>query len=129
MYKIFLTIFLLHMFAGFFLQSKRISKLKAEKIIYLFGHVGLYTLVFIVLSPILLGLSYEEGLVYSLINGVLHFIVDFITGKVKKKLSDFDTKRTLVVLLDYTLHLIILTTTYLFIYPNAMYRITFWDVA
>jgi len=128
MYKIFLTIFLMHMFAGFFLQSKRISKLKAEKIIYLFGHVGLYTLVFIVLSPILLGLSYEEGLVYSLINGVLHFIVDFFTGKVKKRISDLDTKRTLIVLIDYTLHLIILTATYVCIYPSAMYRITFWDV-
>ena len=128
MYKVFLTIFLMHMFAGFFLQSKRISKLKAEKIIYLFEHVGLYTLVFVVLSPILLGLSYEEGLIYSLINGVLHFIVDFFTGKVKKKISGLDSKRTLIVLLDYTLHLIILTATYIYIYPNAMYRITFWDV-
>ena len=128
MYKIFLTIFLIHMFAGFSLQSKKLSKLKAEKIIYLFGHVGLYTLVFIVLSPILLGLTYEEGLVYSLINGVLHFIVDFITGKIKKKVSNLEAKHTLVVLFDYTLHLLILTITYFSIYPTAMYRITFWDV-
>lgn len=128
MSKILITIFVMHIFAGFFLQSKRISKLKAEKIRYLFGHVALYTTVFIILSPILLGLTFMEGLFYSLLNGVLHFVVDFLTGKLKRKFSNNERKRNYVVLLDYTIHLIILVSTYLYFYPTAMYRISFWDV-
>jgi len=128
MIKTIFVIFILHVFAGFFLQSNRISKLKREKIRYLLEHVGLYTLVFILLSPVLLGLTIVQGLIYSLINGVLHFVVDYITGRLKVKLiNKNEVKYNLIVVMDYTLHLVILLSTYFYLYPNAYQVISFWE--
>lgn len=128
MYKTLVIIFLMHIFGGFFLQSNRISKLKREKKRYLFEHVGMYTLIFIILSPILLGLTIWQGLIYSLINGVLHFVVDYFTGKLKVRLIDKDeVKYNLTVVMDYTIHLVILISTYFYLYPNAYKVITFWE--
>lgn len=128
MYKSILIIFVLHIFAGFFLQSNRISKLKREKLLYLFQHVGMYTLIFIIFSPILLGLTLLQGIVYSLINGVFHLFVDYFTGKLKIKLiGKNEVRYNLTVVMDYTLHLIILISTYVYLYPNAFKTITFWE--
>jgi hypothetical protein len=128
MLKTFVVIFLLHVFAGFFLQSNRISKLKRENKRYLLEHVGMYTLVFIILSPILLGLTILQGLIYSLINGVLHFIVDYFTGKIKLKfIGKNEVNYNLTVVLDYTIHLLILVGTYFYLYPDAYKIITFWE--
>lgn len=130
MTKIVITLFVMHIFAGYFLQSSRISQLKAVKLRYLFEHVGLYTTVFIVLSPVLLGLSFKEGLIYSLLNGFLHFVVDYFTGKFKKGFRGrSELKFNILVGVDYSIHLLILLTTYLYFYPNAMNTLSFWDVA
>src|ERR1035437_1533506 len=128
MYKTFIIIFLLHIFGGFFLQSNRISKLKREKFIYLLQHVGMYTLIFIVFSPILLGLTILQGLEYSLINGVLHLGVDYFTGKLKVKLiHGNEVKYNLVVVMDYTIHLVILAITFIWLFPHAINAVTFFD--
>src|SRR5665647_2428739 len=128
MIKTLVVIFILHVFAGFFLQSNRISKLKREKNRYLLEHVGLYTLVFIILSPVLLGLTILQGLVYSLINGVLHLIVDYFTGKLKVKLIDKnEVKYNLTIVMDYTIHMVILVSTYFYMYPDAYKALTFWE--
>lgn len=128
MYRSFFIIFILHIFGGFFLQSDRISKLKRENIYYLFQHVGMYTLIFIVFSPVLLGLTFWQGLVYSLINGVLHFIVDFFTGKVKSRMIvKNEVKYNLIVVLDYSLHLTLLFVTFIWLYPNAVNVVTIFD--
>ena len=128
MYKSFIIIFVLHIFAGFFLQSNRISKLKRENKRYLLEHVGMYTLIFIIFSPLLLGLNFWQGLEYSLVNGVLHLIVDYYTGKLKvKTLNKNEVNYNLVVVLDYTIHLIILSITYVWLYPGAINSVTFWD--
>ena len=128
MYKSFIIIFLLHIFGGFFLQSNRISKLKREKFVYLLQHVGMYTLIFIAFSPILLGLTILQGLEYSLINGVLHLGVDYFTGKLKVRLINKDeVKYNLIVVMDYTIHLVILAITFIWLYPHAINAVTFFD--
>lgn len=127
MIKAFIIIFVLHIFAGFFLQSKRISKLKKVKKRYLFYHVGVYTLIFIVLSPVLLGITFLQGLVFSLINGCLHLGVDYFTSKFKLKFHKEEVKYGVIVGIDYTLHLSMLIATYLLLYPNAINAITFFD--
>jgi len=128
MYKLFLIIFILHIFGGFFLQSNRISKLKRKNLFYLLQHVGLYTLIFVVFSPILLGITFLQGIVYSVINGVLHFIVDFFTGKLKSKMIVKDEiKYNLTVVLDYSIHLTLLFITFILLYPNAIHVVTFWE--
>lgn len=121
MIKTFVLIFVMHVVAGFFLQSKKISKLKREQKRYLFLHVGIYTLFFIIFSPILLGLTIVQGLVYSLMNGVLHLIVDYITGRFKVKYFEkYNFKYKLTVVVDYALHLSILIITYLCFYHNSI---------
>jgi hypothetical protein len=128
MIKTLVVIFILHVFAGFFLQSNRISKLKRENKRYLLEPFGLYTLVFIILSPVLLGLTILQGLVYSLINGVLHLVVDYFTGKLKVKLIDKnEVKYNLTIAMDYTIHLVILVSTYFYLYPDAYKALTFWE--
>jgi len=116
-----IIILLIHVIADFFFQGSKMSKLKASKYIYLFEHVTIYTLFFVVLSPILLGLTVLEGLIFSLINGVLHLLIDFIIGKYKTKyyLTN-ESKYVEVIGLDHTLHLIILITTYIYIFPHAI---------
>lgn len=127
MFKTFIIILLLHIFAGYFLQSKRISRLKRVKKRYLFEHVGLYTLIFIILSPLLLSITFVEGIIFSLINGCLHLTVDYFTGKFKLKYHKDDVRYGVVVGIDYTLHISMLLITYVLLYPNAMNAVTFWD--
>ena len=117
-----LILIVIHIFADFFLQGSKMSKLKMIKLPYLIEHVGIYTFVFIVLSPLFLGLSLLQGLVFSLINGFLHFVVDFISGRLKTKyLYVTNYKYVLVSAFDQCSHLTILILTYIYLYPNAMY--------
>jgi len=123
MYKTFILIFVMHVVAGFFLQTKKISKLKREKKRYLFLHVGIYTLFFMAFSPILLGLTILQGLVYSLINGVLHLVVDYITGKFKiMYFEKNDFKYKLTTGIDYVLHIAILISTYVCLTQNLIFN-------
>jgi hypothetical protein len=107
-------IFVMHFVAGYFLQSKKISTLKREKTRYLFIHVGLYTLFFIVFSPLLLQLTFLQGLVFSLFNGVLHLFIDYYTGRYKNRYFEKDKFNfNLTVVVDYALHLSILMISYI----------------
>ena len=127
MFKAFIIIFILHVFAGYFLQSKRISKLKKVKKRYLFYHVGIYTLIFIVLTPVLLGVTFLQGLAFSLINGCLHLAVDYYTSKFKLQFQKDDFRYGVIVGIDYALHLSMLLVTYFLLYPNAINSVTFFD--
>ena len=117
-----IIILLTHVIADFFLQGSKLSKLKALKLSYLFEHVGIYTLTFLIISPLLLGLSFIQGVIFSLLNGVLHFIVDFITGKLKSRFFETNESKYLTTIgIDHTIHLIILISTYMYFFPNAIH--------
>ena len=116
-----IMILLLHVIADFFLQGSKLSKLKALKLPYLFEHVGIYTLFFAVLSPILLGLTIFQGLIFSLLNGTFHFVIDYFTGKFKLRYFEVnESKYMSTVGLDHTLHLVILIVSYIYLFPNAI---------
>jgi hypothetical protein len=105
----------------FFLQGSKLSKLKALKLPYLFEHVGIYTLMFLVLSPILLGMTIVEGIIFSLLNEVLHLLIDYFTGRFKTKYFEKDESKYLTAIgVDHTLHLIILISTYIYLFPDAL---------
>lgn len=115
-----LIIILIHAIGDFFLQGYKLSNRKTSKIIYLLEHVGIYTILFVVLSPILLGLTFFQGLAFSLLNGGLHFVIDYVTGKYKSKYfstDEFNYIKTIGI--DHTLHLLILISTYFYLYPSA----------
>ena len=120
-----IILILMHLVGDFFLQGQKLSKLKALKLPYLVEHVGIYTLLFIVLSPVLLGLTFLQGLVFSLLNGSLHFIIDYFTGKFKAKYIDAKESKFLTTIgIDHTLHIIILIVSYIYLYPNAINTFT-----
>jgi len=111
---------ILHIFGDFFLQSIKLNKLKAVKLPYLLKHVGFYTLAFIFLSPVLIGFTFLQGLTYSLINGVLHLIVDYFTIKMKNEYREkSELTYVAVIAFDAILHILILVTTLIFLYPDV----------
>ena len=116
-----IIIILIHVIADFFLQGSKLSKLKALKLPYLFEHVGIYTLMFLILSPILLGMTIVEGIIFSLLNGVLHLIIDYFTGRFKTKYFEEDEAKYLTTIgVDHTLHLLILISSYIYLFPDAL---------
>ena len=119
-----LFILMIHSFADSILQSSKLRYHKMLHIIPLLEHVGIYTLFFIVLSPFVLGLTFVEGLQYSLINGGLHLVIDFVSGRLKNKYLDVDDAKYLsVVGFDHTLHIIILIYTYVALFPDAYLKL------
>ena len=116
-----IILILMHAVGDFFLQGSKLSRLKALKLPYLAEHVGIYTGLFIILSPVILGLTFLQGLVFSLLNGSLHFIIDYFTGKYKLKYYETNESKYLATIgMDHSLHLIILIGSYMLLYPDAI---------
>ena len=111
---------LMHVFGDFFLQGNKLSKLKALKMPFLLEHVGIYTGIFLILSPLILGLTILQGILFSLLNGSLHLLIDSITGKYKLKYIETDEKKYIItVAIDHTLHIVILIASYMLLFPKA----------
>jgi hypothetical protein len=120
MYKI-LILILMHIAADFLLQGSTLSKLKASKITALLLHVGIYTVFFIVFSPLLLGLTFVQGLIFSSINGGAHLIIDYFISKFKKLYwQQNEAKYLAVISIDHILHILILIATFIYLYPQAI---------
>ena len=112
----------MHAIGDFFLQGSKLSKLKALKFSYLLEHVGIYTSLFIILSPFILGLSFLQALAFSFLNGGFHLAIDFFTGKYKEKYLYVDESKYIKTIgIDHTLHITILLASYIYLFPNAMY--------
>lgn len=126
MYKAFILIFIMHFVVVEFLQDSRFDKIKNRKKLYLFQHVGIYSLSLLLFSPILLGFTILKGILFSLINGGLHIAVDFITNKFKN--NSFDNthiKNRIIVGIDTTMHVSFLILTFLFL---SKYSIPFLNI-
>jgi len=116
-----IILILMHAVGDFFLQGSKLSKLKALKLNFLLEHVGIYTGLFIILSPLILGLTLLQGLAFSLLNGSLHLLIDYFTGKYKLKYFDNDESKYISTIgIDHTLHIIILIASYIYLFPNAI---------
>lgn len=119
MSRIFL-ILLMHILGDFFLQGERLRKNKAYTISSLLLHSFIYTSVFVVCCPFLLGMSFKQALLYSVINGFTHLIVDFYFRKLKLGYADFDhNKYRLVLFFDQFLHIVILYVSYMLLFPQG----------
>jgi len=115
-----IILILMHVFGDFFLQGNKLSKLKALNMPYLLEHVGIYTGVFLILSPLILGLTILQGIAFSLLNGITHLLIDSITGKYKLKYIETDeSKYITTVVIDHTLHVSILIASYMLLFPKA----------
>lgn len=109
-----IILFLLHAAGDFILQGDKLSSLKRSKISYLLIHTGLYTAVFLVATPFILGLSVKDAILFSLFNGVIHLVVDYFTGKAKEKYWEQNQQAFVTIVgVDHTLHLFTLILSYL----------------
>jgi len=106
----FLIIIWLHFLADFILQSNWMSQNKSFNLLALGSHILVYSSI----------LTIAFGWKYGIINGILHFIVDFFTSRKTKKL--WAEKRVhaffVVIGLDQALHLSCLLITA---------RVLLWD--
>ena len=116
-----IIIILMHTIGDYFLQGSQLRKFKALKIPRLIEHVGIYTCFLILVSPLILELTFIQGLAFSLLNGILHLGIDYVTGKFKVKYFKTNESKYLAAIgIDHTLHLIILIESYIYLYPEAM---------
>jgi len=123
MARIILLLFI-HVLGDYVLQWKKLSNEKASDFLKLLLHVGIYTSVLVVLSPFALGLTFVQGLTFSLINGASHLIIDFITGKLKNRYSENnDTAYYAVIAGDFFIHIAILISSYILLYPEAFHSV------
>jgi hypothetical protein len=110
----------MHVLGDFFLQGEKLRKNKAYTLSSLFLHTFIYTSVFIICSPFLLGISFKEAVIYSFINGFTHLVIDFYFRKLKLGYANFDQKKyRLVLFIDQFLHLIILYVSYILLFPQG----------
>ncbi len=121
MSKIIMIIFL-HILGDSVLLGQKLRKQKIDNIFYLFKHIGIYSLVFIIFTPVLLNISIITALYYCLINAVLHFIVDFYFTKIKKIFWDKGDYKYVASfsIAEHVLHISILLTTYFIMFPGSI---------
>lgn len=82
---LYIWIFFLHFIGDFVLQSDKISKAKSKSLLALTIHIAIITLTLFIgllVAMIVCDLSFNGVALFALINGILHFIIDYITSKV-----------------------------------------------
>lgn len=123
-----ILIILIHLLGDFFLQGNKLNKNKATKPMALIRHVSVYTLSFVVLSPLLLDLTIQQGLIYSLLNGGLHLLVDWGTSKKRLEFWKVNENKYLkYVSFEQITHIAVLIVTYMILFPGVISIPTFFD--
>lgn len=86
--RIVIYIMLIHFLADFALQTYEQALNKSKSNLFLFYHVGVYALVWLVAAPLVM----EPGpaIAFTLITGISHFVVDWVTSRIN---SSFFSKQ------------------------------------
>lgn len=102
-----LIIVWLHFFSDFILQSDRMGKGKSSSEWILFQHVFLYTLPFLFFGP-----------VYALVNGVAHYVTDWISSRLTTYLWKREQRHWFFVTIgaDQAIHMTTLFATYVYLF-------------
>lgn len=96
-----------HFIADFMMQSDNMTKNKSKSNKVLLSHVSIYTIAFMVLvSPL-----------YGLVNGILHFAIDYVTSRRTARLWAEGRVHDFFVTIgfDQMLHMLSLIWTYYFL--------------
>lgn len=104
-------LFALHYLADFILQTNWMAHGKSKRFWPLFIHVLIYTTVFI--GGAALYTDIDSAIWFGVLNGVIHYIVDYFTSRLNSRLYQKENKRMfwIAVGLDQTLHYITILLT------------------
>ncbi len=107
-------IIIAHILADIVLQGERMEELKKKRMLYLIIHTCIYTFVLLIASQFIIELTVLNAVLFALFNGALHFVVDYITGKMKGVAwkNKKENLYTSIVAIDHLVHLIILFLSY-----------------
>ncbi len=107
--KIVIYTLLVHWIGDFFLQSNWMATNKSKNIEPLLAHVLTYSLCLLVLMCWVV----DDLLLFVLINGALHFCIDFVTSRITSYFWAKEDKHNFFVVigLDQFLHNVCLITT------------------
>lgn len=89
MINLILSVIFIHFIADFFLQNDWMAQGKSQKFFPLFCHVIVYSITLYFGLRILSELKMIDNyfiLIYSLVNGWLHFLVDYVTSRINREL-------------------------------------------
>ncbi len=94
--KLFIAIIWVHFLSDFILQSNKIAINKGKNIKYLIIHCIIYSIPFFIF-----------GWKFAIINGILHFIIDYVTSKITTHLWLINQRHWFFVTIgfDQALHL------------------------
>lgn len=109
-----LFVVLTHFVADFLCQTDKMALNKSHSLKWLTIHVLVYTLVLGISSAIFLRVAgWGNVLVFTVINGGLHFITDFFTSKATSRLFKLPSKHWFFVMigLDQVIHYLCLFLT------------------
>jgi hypothetical protein len=114
--QLFLYILIVHFLADFGLQTHQQATMKGKSNLWLFYHVGVYSVIWLICSFIFLG-NFWSALWFALVTFICHFTTDWITSRIGKP---FWEKKDLhngfvVVGFDQVLHYIQLYYTFKYI--------------
>lgn len=106
-----------HWFTDFVLQTRWQALNKSKNNIALMQHIATYTGVFAVASAALFGIN-TLLVVFVIINGALHFVIDYFTSRISSKLYIKQDWHNFFVVIgfDQLLHQTTLATTLWLIY-------------
>jgi len=98
-----------HFVADFVLQTDKMAINKSSSNKWLLYHVVVYTIQF-----------FWFGYIFAIVNGIAHFIVDYITSRATSYLWSKDKRHWFFVVigLDQALHFTILVSTYSYFIVN-----------
>lgn len=108
---VFILILVGHWIGDFVFQSTDMAVNKSSSIKWLLLHVLAYTLILLLFANF--AFSWQVALGYTLINGVLHLVVDFFTSKLAAKFKDRRRIFYPVIGFDQLLHIVCLYWSYL----------------
>lgn len=109
------VIVLLHFFADFVLQNDKMATNKSSSNFWLFIHTKVYAIIFFIGSAVFLPISITAAAIFATINGMLHFMVDYISSRMTSYFWKRGERHWFFVTIgaDQAIHMLILFGTYI----------------